>query len=464
MRGDPDVGGFHSWVYQIANDCNAISGQRAGAVHASNPVVLVDHANSGSFYILPGPNLRPENDSSYEFTLTDGLVVWPWKDGGAALTTKFMSYGKVIGETLINDAGAGFDRHIVLSYALDGSSVVTDLTQAETAGITVGVPADAVKYTWFQARATLSTDDVTISPVFKGATVGSTPNPPRRRVWRGVLDLAGIPSPPRGGQGKEDEFTLRNHLFDSSSARVLLYDRWGRRWVVKMHNVQQANLIENPDMDDDKVHVEMFEMGESGYLSEWYGTGSKFLMPDLPGGAVGLNTDTTLPTAESGTFRPVDINDHVRWEADSQTHSAIIFPNVTIPQGATITAAYVRLRLFAVVPGTVDVDMKMEDVDNGVIPADAADAEAKVLTTATARWTQALTGADAWWTWFQHTDMTAVVQEIVDRGNWAPGNSMLYVARQRAVTGNVWARWFSTQEMSASTQETFPELYVEWTV
>lgn len=464
MRGDPDAGGFHSWVYLGANDCTDIAGARAGAIHASNPVLMAGFGTFASHYILPGPNLRPENDANYEFTTTDGLVVWPWLDGGAALHSKFMTYGKITGETLINDPAAGFDRHMVWSYAQDGSALVTDLAQAETAGVTVGVPPDAIKYTWMQARLTMVTDDTAISPVFKGGTIGSTPNPPRRRVWRGVLDLNGIPAGPRSGQGKEDEFTLREHLFNASSARVLLYDRWGRRWVAKMHDVQQANIVENPDMDDDKVHVELFEMGESGYLSTWYGTGSKFLLPDLPGGAVGLNTDTTPPTAESGTFRPVDVNDHVRWEVGDQTHSAIIFPQVTIPPTATITKAYVRMRLFAVVAGTVDVDMYMEDADSGSIPTDGVDAEAKTRTSATARWTQALTGADAWWTWFQHTDITAVVQEIIDRGGWASGNDMLYIARQRAVTGNVWARWFTTTEMSASTQETFPELYVEWTL
>lgn len=464
MRGDPAVGGFHSWVYQGANDCTSISGQRAGAIHASNPVLLAGYGTFASFYILPGPNLRPENDASYQFTTTDGFVVWPWLDGGAALHSKFMTYGKISGETLINDPAAGFVRTMTWAYAIDGSSLVTDLTVAETAGVTVGVPSDALKYTWMQARLTMSTDDTTISPVFKGGVIGSTPNPPRRRTWRGVLDLHGITVGPRAkGQGKEDEEVLREHLFNSSSSRVLLYDRWGRRWVAKMHDVQQASLVENPTMDDDKIHVELFEMGETGYLSTWYGTGSKFLLPDLPGGAVGLNTDTTPPDVESATFRPVDINDHIRWELGTLTHSAIIFPTVIIPQGATIVTAYVRMRLFAVVPGTLDVDMYMEDADQGTIPTGASDAEAKTLTTATARYTQTLTGADAWWTWFQHTDISTVLQEIVDRAGWANGNDMLWISRQRAVTGNVWARWFSTQEMSASTQETFPELYVEWT-
>jgi hypothetical protein len=59
--------------------------------------------------------------------------------------------------------------------------------------------------------------------------------------------------------------------------------------------------------------------------------------------------------------------------------------------------------------------------------------------------------------------MTAVVQEIVDRAGWAPGADMLYVAKQREVTGNVYARWFDTQILSAITHENFPELVLEWT-
>jgi hypothetical protein len=464
MRGDPDRGGFHTWVYTGANAVTSLAGQRPGAVHASNPVMLATYGTFASNYVLPGPNLRPENDASYNFETTDGVVVWPWMDGGAALHTKFMTYGKLTGETMINDPAAGFVRTLVWSYALDGSSLVTDLVQGDLAGITVGVPADATKYTWIQGRLTMSTDDTTITPVFKGAVFGSTPNPPRRRQWTGILDLKNIAVGPRGGSpGREDEKVLRDHLFNGTSSRVLLYDRWGTRWVCKLHDVRQANLTEHPGADIDSLQINLFEMGESGYLSTWYGTGSKFLLPDLPGGASGLYTDTTPPATLSETFRPQTISDHVRWEIGSVTHSAILFKGVTVPQGATIVSAKVRMRLFAVVPGTVDIDMYMEDVDSGAVPADASAAESLSLTTATSRWTQAVTGADAWYTWFDHEDMTAVVQEIVDRAGWAPGADMLYVAKQREVTGNVYARWFDTQILSAITHENFPELVLEWT-
>jgi hypothetical protein len=99
-----------------------------------------------------------------------------------------------------------------------------------------------------------------------------------------------------------------------------------------------------------------------------------------------------------------------------------------------------------------------------VVPADYFEAEALTLTTATSRWTQEVTGADAWWTWFDHEDITAVIQEIVDRAGWVSGADMLYVGRQRAVTGTVYARWFDTQILSAITHENFPELVLEWTV
>jgi hypothetical protein len=465
MRGDPDRGGFHTWVYHGSTSCTALSGQRAGAIHAANPVMVAAYGTFASNYVLPGPNLRPENDANCNFETAAGIAVWPWMDGGAALHTKFITGGKLTGETMINDPDAGFVRTLVWSYALDGSALVTDLVQGETAGITVGVPPDAVKYTWIQGRLTMNTDDTTITPVFKGAVFNSTPNPPGRRLWTGLLDLKGIDIGPRGGSpGKQDEYILRQHLFNSQSSRVLLYDRWGVRWVAKMHNVQQGNLVENPGMDDDKVQVTLFEMGESGYLSTWYGTGSKFLLPDLPGGASGIYTDTTPPATESGIFRPQTIVDHVRWEIGSQTHSAILFKGVTVPQGATIVSAKVRMRLFAVVAGTVDIDQYMEDADTGVVPASGAAAEALTLTTATSRWTQEVTGADAWYTWFDHEDITAVIQEIVDRAGWTSGADMLYVARQRAVTGSVYARWFDTTILSAITHENFPELVLEWTV
>ena len=466
MKGNPTSGEWHTWAFLGANDCTALSGQRAGAVNASNPVMLASFGTFGSHYILPGPNLRPESDAAYRFDTTAlGEVYWPWLDGGTALFSKWLTAGRIVTENTIVQVGVG-TRELALAYGVDGSETLTDLAESELPGVTVGVPADADRFTWIRPRFKLTSDSNLNTPIGKGLVLDSTPNPPRHRKWRFLVDLGDFQTSARAGQSRDDAAFLEDHLFSSTSARVLLYDRRGRRFVVKMDTIEQVRLDEQAEEDDDKYLVECFEMGAQGYLSTWFGVGSKFLLPDLPGGAVGLNNDTTTPTEGdelSATFRPEVIGDHGRWAASGLNHSFIRFPNVTIPNGVTITRAYIRLRLFAVSAGILDVDLFAEDADNGVAPTTADQAELLTLTTANVRFTQALTGADAWWNWFQFTDMTDVIKEIVDRPNWTSGNALMVVGRQRSVAGTFWSRWFTTQEFAGSNQEIVPELFVEWT-
>jgi hypothetical protein len=122
---------WHTWTYLGANDVSVISLQRAGAIDASNPVLLFGYGTVASYYILPGPGLRPEDDASYLFDAAGGTVFGPWVDGGTLLNTKLLSAGRIIEE---NGTAA---RYSALAYAVNGSSTFTDLAQAEGAGIVI---------------------------------------------------------------------------------------------------------------------------------------------------------------------------------------------------------------------------------------------------------------------------------------------------------------------------------------
>ena len=97
------------------------------------------------------------------------------------------------------------------------------------------------------------------------------------------------------------------------------------------------------------------------------------------------------------------------------------FPNVTVPQGATINSATL----------TVDVPSTSSDTPNGVtwygeLATDAAaftttasDITNRSLTTATTVWSGANIGAGD-----HDLTVTSIVQEIVNQGGWASGNAM----------------------------------------
>lgn len=102
--------------------------------------------------------------------------------------------------------------------------------------------------------------------------------------------------------------------------------------------------------------------------------------------------------------------------------SFIRFPNVTVPQGATITSAY----LYITADGTVGTQPWLtkiygNDVDNATAPTTFAGYDALVRTTAAVDWDPTV------WTTateYQSPDISSIIQEIVDRGSWASGNAM----------------------------------------
>ncbi len=104
----------------------------------------------------------------------------------------------------------------------------------------------------------------------------------------------------------------------------------------------------------------------------------------------------------------------------------ILFRNVPVPQGATITSAYLEFNVDEVDIGTTDVVIRAED-------ADSAASFALVVNNVTSRTT---TSASVAWSipaWGvigaaqQSPELAGVVQEVVDRGGWSSGNNLVFV-------------------------------------
>ena len=102
------------------------------------------------------------------------------------------------------------------------------------------------------------------------------------------------------------------------------------------------------------------------------------------------------------------------------------FQNIAVPQGATVDSAYLRLpwgngpeRTFKVVALASG---------NAPQPTDKTLADHGLETTASGTWTIPYHGAGIA---VAHTspNINNVIQEVVDRGDWSTGNSMLLMVR-----------------------------------
>ena len=130
-------------------------------------------------------------------------------------------------------------------------------------------------------------------------------------------------------------------------------------------------------------------------------------------------------TIENTTFAN-DENVSLGERYGSAWKNALRFRNVTVPQGATITVAYITLRESASQTGTV-VRLKIigNDADNAVSPTSTAEFDALVETTAQVDWDNLAAQTEFA---LKNTDsIVAIVQEIVDRGSWASGNAMQFM-------------------------------------
>ena len=132
--------------------------------------------------------------------------------------------------------------------------------------------------------------------------------------------------------------------------------------------------------------------------------------------------------------------------------SFIRFPNVNIPQGAIISESFLRLTADAARTGESVCNVYANDADNPAAPINEAQMSSLVYTTAYVEWEQ-----ETYWgagSQYDSPDISAVIQEIVDRGGWASGNAMMLILD---VVGTTYSA------ASAYDRETgLPELHIKW--
>jgi hypothetical protein len=123
------------------------------------------------------------------------------------------------------------------------------------------------------------------------------------------------------------------------------------------------------------------------------------------------------------------------------------FENITINSGSTITNAYMRLMGYGINNGPqYNFKITAEDVDNPGVwttdhrPGTGGSPGRGPETTAQVDWDPtSIAGVP---TWTNTPDISAVVQELIDRAGWTSGNAMCYIIRNDGGTlqGRVYDR------------------------
>jgi hypothetical protein len=123
------------------------------------------------------------------------------------------------------------------------------------------------------------------------------------------------------------------------------------------------------------------------------------------------------------------------WYPYDSANTFLRFVNVTVPQGAIVNTATLTLRArFDNATETVNARLCAVDADNAAAPTTYAEAEGATRTTAYVDWLDipawgALTSQEA-------PDISAVVQEVVDRAGWQSGNALvIYLEDNGSSTG-----------------------------
>ena len=103
------------------------------------------------------------------------------------------------------------------------------------------------------------------------------------------------------------------------------------------------------------------------------------------------------------------------------------FQNITVPQGALVTDAYIEFTTDETNTDATDLIFYGEDTDNAIqFSSTNGDITARIKTTASVNWNS----VPAWniiAEVHQTPDLTPIVQEIINRSGWANGNAMVMI-------------------------------------
>ncbi|MDX1430301.1 MAG: hypothetical protein R3282_08440, partial [Rhodothermales bacterium] len=132
------------------------------------------------------------------------------------------------------------------------------------------------------------------------------------------------------------------------------------------------------------------------------------------------------------------------------------FTSVDVPQGATITSAYIQFKVDETNSGSADLTFRGQAAGNAAaFSSSDHNLSSRATTSASASWQPAAWTSTGEASADQRTpELASIVQEIVSRGDWTSGNAMAFF-----VTGS----GERTAESYNGDSNGAPLLHIEWT-
>lgn len=115
-----------------------------------------------------------------------------------------------------------------------------------------------------------------------------------------------------------------------------------------------------------------------------------------------------------------------------------LFPGVTIPDGATITVAYITWQYRYKVGTPPACTLKFEDAANPDVVSSEADGNSRTPTTASVSITGPSSG-----TYWNSPDLSAIIQGLMNSNSYASGANMQCFVYGAGAAGNLSASWDS---------------------
>lgn len=171
-------------------------------------------------------------------------------------------------------------------------------------------------------------------------------------------------------------------------------------------------------------------MSVSGALIDSYTIGDQNPPPDtgVIDRQVSLSSDDAEERASDGsvdlTSSDIELGDDPGFSEDQTV--GLRFQNITIPQGAVITTAYLEFESDEIDSVATFVNIRAQATDNASTFTSALnDITSRPTTASVVSWT--LGAWDAVDVKHQSPDLSSLVKEVVDRGGWSAGNSLAFI-------------------------------------
>jgi hypothetical protein len=175
---------------------------------------------------------------------------------------------------------------------------------------------------------------------------------------------------------------------------------------------------------------------------------------------ISASTDDAEQNAGTGAVSVTGTDLELTADGATQQLVGVRFPNLNIPQGVTITNAYIEFTPRddgqAVNTGNPTITVRAQNADNAAtFSAATNDISSRAATAASATWSPAdwVVGTPA-----QTSNLSSVVQAVVNRAGWASGNSMAFVM-SGAAANNFRRAW--SQDGGGSDRA--PRLVIQYT-